>query len=276
MEGNSASPVGPRFWRPAAQRNIRNAWGGIKAQCAAWATTSANGLSAATALVNAHLSCRYMDSVDLGILKEMKGIREKAQLKLAYQQEDFLQKVISSYQDLVESISVMVKTKASMRTYVRGSAGGPLIEFSNEQSILGDTGDGGGIAVFATFSLSTFEMLADELVLMYQSELRIKCLLVSEFCSTVVSGTERSVTNWRERIGALFSDPTCEKNAVEDIHLEMEKHVGTSLNGSRLKGQQTREELQVYLTAWLGEVNINKPRIKEILAIVSEEMQVSL
>lgn len=49
-----------RLWRPAAQRSVRNAWGYIQGQQAAWCTASANARSAATNLVNAYLSQRYL------------------------------------------------------------------------------------------------------------------------------------------------------------------------------------------------------------------------
>jgi hypothetical protein len=43
-----------------------------------------------------------------------------------------------------------------MRTYIKGSGDGPIIEFSNEPSVDGDNGDGAGVPVFATLPLSVF------------------------------------------------------------------------------------------------------------------------
>ncbi len=43
-----------------------------------------------------------------------------------------------------------------MRTYIKGSGDGPIIEFSNEPSLDGDNGDGAGVPVFATLPLSAF------------------------------------------------------------------------------------------------------------------------
>jgi hypothetical protein len=75
-----------RLWRPAAQRQVRNAWAMLHAHRSAWTTSSVALVSSATALVNAFLSLRYLQSMDLGVLEEMDGIRNKVQVKLQRQQ----------------------------------------------------------------------------------------------------------------------------------------------------------------------------------------------
>jgi len=48
-----------RLWRPAAQRQVRNAWAMLHAHRSAWTTSSVALVSSATALVNASLSLRF-------------------------------------------------------------------------------------------------------------------------------------------------------------------------------------------------------------------------
>jgi hypothetical protein len=74
----------------------------------------------------------------------------------------------------VTALNLMLQISKSMRTYIKGSGDGPIIEFSNEPSLDGDNGDGAGVPVFATLPLSAFEMLADEVVTMYEAELKVK------------------------------------------------------------------------------------------------------
>lgn len=50
----------------------------------------------------------------------------------------------------------MLHASKSMRTYIAGSGEGPLINFSSEPSIDGDTGDGAGAPVFASLPLTVF------------------------------------------------------------------------------------------------------------------------
>ncbi len=56
----------------------------------------------------------------------------------------------------VTALNLMLQTSKSMRTYIKGSGDGPIIEFSNEPSVAGDNGDGAGVPVFATLPLCAF------------------------------------------------------------------------------------------------------------------------
>ncbi len=56
----------------------------------------------------------------------------------------------------VTALNLTLQTSKSMRTYIKGSGDGPIIEFSNEPSVDGDNGDGAGVPVFATLPLSAF------------------------------------------------------------------------------------------------------------------------
>jgi hypothetical protein len=60
----------------------------------------------------------------------------------------------------VTAVSELRDLSESMRTYLKDSGGGPLVEFSKSPTVEGDAGDGGGVAVFATLPLRTFGNLA--------------------------------------------------------------------------------------------------------------------
>lgn len=277
MQGGSpSSPAGPRLWRPAAQRNVRNSWSFIARHVAAWAFASSHGLSAATSLVNSLLSERYVESMDFGVLQTMKDIRARACRKFFLQGEGSCMELLRSYKELVESLSMMLRAKESMRTYLKGPTSGPLVEFSDRQHLSEDTGDGDGLAVFSALSLSTHEMLAEELINMFLSEIRIKWLIVSELHSLLYS----------EKVDDHLRKQTSEE-MMHNIFLETNLKIGhiifgeqehdlarTVQQGSGVKVK--REVLQVYLTAWLAEVNIKKSRKDEVLKSASEEIQFSL
>ncbi|KAH1248605.1 hypothetical protein GmHk_05G012170 [Glycine max] len=50
----------------------------------------------------------------------------------------------------------------------------------------------------------------------------------------------------------------------------------SDIDALRFDNQPNPEVLQVYLTTWLAEANIDTPKVNEIFAIVGEEMQVSV
>eukprot|EP01018_Ginkgo_biloba_P036079 Gb_12758 [translate_table: standard] len=279
------SPAGARLWRPAAQRNVRNSWSRFLAQKAAWASASSKALSVATSLVNAHLSLTYMSAMDLGVLKDMDGIRDKAESKLSRQQEEYLRQLLSCYKDLVDAVSHMVNTSKSMRTYVKGSVGSPLVEFCSDSGIDGDTGDGGGIAVFSSLSVPYFEMLGEEFAEMFVLELKVKRLLVVGFHSILDDEDQKApcshVMSWNDELYPGEFDSMKDLDNLSKVDCSS---MPLRLNGlevdddmlGRPKGQTRREVLQVYLTAWLVEVNMNNARIEEIIAMVGEEMQITL
>ncbi|GLJ48595.1 hypothetical protein SUGI_1025210 [Cryptomeria japonica] len=284
---NAQSPASTRLWRPAAQRNLRNVWSKIVGQKAAWASASSKALKVASSLVNAHLSSRYMSTMDLGILKEIDGICDKAQSKLLHQQEEYLCKLRSCYKDSVDAVLHMFNASKSMRTYVKGSAGSPLVEFCNDFGLDGDNGDGGGLAIFSSLSIQYFENLGEELVEMFVLELKIKRLLVVEFHSIVFNEAQEmqpiSVMGWSDEMYSGEFD--CVKKFTNFCKID-DSTLPSQLNWLELdqkvcgvgwsKVHPKREVLQVYLTTWLAEVNIKNSRIEEILSMVQEEMQLTL
>ncbi|TVU47959.1 hypothetical protein EJB05_07577, partial [Eragrostis curvula] len=96
----SPSPSSVRLWRPAAQRNLRNQWSRLFKAKDQWLAAAAEALSHATALVNARLTRRSMPRKDLGALKDMPGIRDKASAKLALREEQYRSMLLSAYQEM--------------------------------------------------------------------------------------------------------------------------------------------------------------------------------
>ncbi|KAG8074022.1 hypothetical protein GUJ93_ZPchr0006g43214 [Zizania palustris] len=275
----SPSPASLRQWRPAAQRNLRNQWSRLLAAKARWLAASGHGRSHASALVNAHLSRRYMPGMDLGVLKDMPGIREKASDKLARREEQCRSMLLSAYKEMVLAIVDLVKASRSMRCYSKVAQNSPLIRFTERQDDMNDSGDGGGTPVFKWFSVLEFENLAQELVEMFVSELQLKRLFVLEFLSvTLKEGVEHDGSlEWSDE---LFDG---EFNEFQSIGLHSEDSYPLPKNwsaGVSQAGQPSQtpshEIFQVYLTSWLANVNIKTSRIDEIFELVGEEMQIKL
>lgn len=58
----------------------------------------------------------------------------------------------------VNAVVHMSNASMSMRSYKKISTGSPLMEFSNDSGLDGDSGDGGGIAIFSALPLQYFRM----------------------------------------------------------------------------------------------------------------------
>ncbi|KAG0625861.1 hypothetical protein M758_2G085100 [Ceratodon purpureus] len=266
-----------RLWRPAAQRHVRNAWAAMHAERAAWASASAASFQTASALVNLSLSRRFIATMDLGVLQDMDAICQKARAKMGRQQEGQVAQLLTKFDDQVKALSNMLQASKEMRAY--RSEDGPLIMFSNEPSVEGDTGDGAGAPVFATLPISIFEKLAEEIVAMFETELKLKWLLTSEF-RALVYPKALPVINFENIEGCdqfkSFSG-TASRSGLPDLLAKSEfinldwNQVGDILK-VRSKEEVQRETYQVYLTALLIEVNIDKQRIEEIVAMINDEM----
>ncbi|KAJ1438888.1 hypothetical protein SESBI_02659 [Sesbania bispinosa] len=250
-----------RLWRPAAQRNLRNRWSQLASYRDQWSSTSSAGRSHATSLVNSYLSQRYMPNMELGVLSDMPDIRKK----------------------LVGVVSNMINVSRSMKCFFRGSNNSPLLQFSfnsEDQSDSGDGGDGGGIPVFAFLPISSHEKFAEDLVQMFSLELCLKRLLVLELLSIGYDASQVNELHWSAQ---LYAD---EFKDLRDCNLYCEVTHGpvpprlrgqkSDIVALRFDNQPNPEVLQVYLTTWLAEVNIDTIRVNEIFAVVGEEMHVSL
>nr|POE91195.1 hypothetical protein CFP56_37801 [Quercus suber] len=269
-----------RLWRPAAQRNLRNQWSKLVSCRKQWVSSSSSGKSHATSLVNAHLSQRYMPSMELGVLSDMLNIRKKAGRKLFKQQETFQSKLLSSYKDMVAAVTQMVNASKSMRTFLKGPSNSALVQFSSFSGDQNDSGDGGGIPVFAFWSISSHEQLAEELVRMFIMELNLKRLLVLELLSTSCDDPQVNELHWSDQLYPgefehlsmcnLFSQETCEPVPPKLMDLKSDAPTVRSNN------QPNPEVLQVYITTWLAEVNIDTLRVDEIFAVIGEEMHLRL
>ncbi|CAN6477149.1 unnamed protein product [Victoria cruziana] len=283
LGGKSASPHNPsvtRLWRPAAQRNLRNQWSSIIANRQKWISASIDGRSHASSLVNHYLSRRYMPAMDLGVIGDMNGIRDKACRKLALLEELCWIKLSASYRNMVEAVFQMLDASRSMRCFLKGPAGSPIVQFSLQQQLGHDPGDGDGIPVFSFLAISFFEALAQEVVQMFTSELLLKRLLLVELwsisfqaanatgdfkCSKEIYEGEFDDLN---RIG-LSSGENCFPHPPDNWKLD-------KIMVEKSHTDPKREVVEVYLTAWLAEINISSCRIDEIVSMVEEEMKVKL
>lgn len=270
----SAGAGAARLWRPAAQRHVRNAWAAVHAERAAWASASSASFQAASALVNLALSRRFLATMDLGVLRDMDAICQKALAKMGRQQEAHVAQLLTKFDDQVKALSNMLQASKEMRAY--RTEDGPLIMYSNEPSVEGDTGDGAGAPVFATLPITIFEQLAEEVVAMYETELKLKWLLTSEFRALVYPKAQ-SVISFENIEGCDQFKSLASRSGLPDLLAKSEfinldwNQVGDILK-VRSKEEVQRETYQVYLTALLIEVNIHKQRIEEIVAMVNDEM----
>ncbi|CAN6301795.1 unnamed protein product [Urochloa humidicola] len=276
----SPSPSSLRLWRSAALRNVRNQWSHMHTAKEQWLEAAADGRSRAAELVNAHISRRDMPATDLGVLKDMPGIRDKASSKLSRREEQCRDTLLSCYKTMVCALCRLVKASRSMRCFSKVTPNSSVAQFSERQDDLNDSGDGGGAPVFKWFSILEFESLAQELVEMFVSDLKLKRLLVLELISiTFKEGTEHQASlDWGDE---LYDG---ESNELESIGLQSDDEICllpenccADISGNQQLGNHpSHEVLQVYLTAWLANVNIKKSRIDEIFELVEEEMNVKL
>ncbi|KAJ6834423.1 uncharacterized protein M6B38_334170 [Iris pallida] len=279
----SPNPSPSRLWRPAAQRNLRNQWSKLLSSKNRWLSAASQGRSHATSLVNAHLSRRYMPDMDLGALRDMPGIRQKASEKLSQKQEVCRRGLLSSYEDMVSSVSHMVKASNLMRCFLKDSAVSHLVQFCDHPEDINDPGDGGGFPVFSFLSVPNFEKLAQELVEMFMLELNLKRLLVVELLSITCkeSGGRSNSSSWSYEVyPGEFDDLRTNSMLSEESCKPHPPRIKDWPSGDPVTWQAnqlpSREVLQVYLTTWLADVNIDINRIDDIFGMVEEEMQVKL
>ncbi|XP_047070924.1 uncharacterized protein LOC124679158 [Lolium rigidum] len=271
------SPSSLRQWRPAAQRNLRNQWSRMLAAKARWLAAAADGRSHASALVNAHLSRSYMPGMDLGVLKDMPGIRDRASAKLAHKEVQCCEMLLSTYKEMVLAMSDLVKASRAMRCFSKISSSSPLVWFTDSQDDLNDSGDGGGAPVFKWISISEFEDLAQELVQMFASELQLKRLIVLEFLSINLKEGPDPSLEWSDELydGELHKFLITELRPGDSCPLP-ENWRADVLQARLPDHTPAHEVLQVYLTSWLANVNIKMSRIEKIFELVGEEMQTRL
>ncbi|KAI4343943.1 hypothetical protein L6164_011231 [Bauhinia variegata] len=280
---STSSPLPPsviRLWRPAAQRNLKNQWPKLASYRQQWCSISSSARSHATALVNSHLSQRYMPNMELGVLNDMPDIRKRACFKLFKQQEQQRSKLLSSYKDMVAVVSDMKNISRSMRCFFKGENNSPLLQFSSFPEDKSDSGDGGGIPVFTSLSISSHEKLADELIQMFMLELCLKRLLVLEFLSIGCDDSQVNQLKWSDELypGEFNHLSNCNlysEETYEPAHprLRCRKCEMVYL---KFDSKPNSEVLQVYLTSWLAELNIDYFRVDEIFDMVGEEMHVRL
>ncbi|EOY22037.1 Uncharacterized protein TCM_014214 isoform 2, partial [Theobroma cacao] len=261
-QSSSSSPMPPsslaRQWRIAAQRNLRNQWSKMASNRQQWLSSSSSARTHATSLVNAYLSQKYMPLMELGALKDMPDIRNKASFKLFEQQELHRSKVLSSYKDMVAVVMHMVDASKSVRSFLKVASSSSLVQFSSSSEDINDTGDCGGIAVFRFWSISPFEKLAEELSQMFKLELSLKRFLLLELLSI---GCEVSQVNrlcWSDELyPGEFSDlKVCNlysEETSEPVHPRLKdcKFDMPAFQCNRHPDHEILQfSLQVYITTW--------------------------
>ncbi|XP_051136666.1 uncharacterized protein LOC127255246 isoform X2 [Andrographis paniculata] len=241
-----------RLWRPAAQKNLRNQWSKLNSLRQDWNSAASAGRSYATAIVNAYLSQKYMDSTDFGALSDLPNIRKKACSKLFKQQ--------------VVVVTRMVDVCKSMRCYLRKTSNSQLTQFSLSLEDDGDSGDCGGIPVFVFHTIASFEELAWEIVRMFTSELNLKRLLVLEL-SSISSDKVDDYTGlqWYDE----FYDGELNDLSILNLYSKVtsEPVVPCLRNGNSGTLVQSKKVpdsngLQVYIATWMVEVNIDRSRCR--------------
>ncbi|KAL0926055.1 hypothetical protein M5K25_004436 [Dendrobium thyrsiflorum] len=279
------SPLHPcplRLWRPAAQRNIKNQWSKLLMSKDRWVSAASEGRLHATELVNAYLKLRYLPEMNLGVLMDIPGIKEKACHKLVHKQYFCRRKLISSYKDMVVAVNDLGKASYSMRCYLKGSDSNPIIQYCNHQEDPSDSGDGGGIPVFSFLSISIMENLAQELVDMFKRELSLKRFLVIGLLSII--GTEdggKDVLDWSNELylgefDDLRSSGMLKQDGFHPVSPQIKEYQSSNpLNRTSIKSPN-HNTLEVYLTTWISDLNINMHRVKEIFSVVEEEMRAKL
>lgn len=214
------------------------------------------------------------------MLSDMPNIREKACWKLFKQQELHRDKLLSSYKYMVATVASMVNASTSLRCFLKGTSSSTLVQFSSSSENINDNGDGGGIPVFKFWSISSFEKLASELVQMFELEVNVKRLLVMELLS--LSNEEVPKINafcWSDELypGEFNDLSNCNlysREACEPVPPKLEGWMSDTPS-TQSHHQVDSDVLQVYLTTWLVDVNVDKYRVEEILSVVGEEMDVN-
>ncbi|XP_047968535.1 uncharacterized protein LOC125212411 [Salvia hispanica] len=276
----SSSSSEARQWRPHAQRNLRNQWSKLNLLRQDWRSASDAGRSHATAIVNSYLSQKYMDGMEFGVLSDMPNIRRNAAYKLFMQQELNRGRLLKSYKDMVGILTDMVRICKSMRCYYIGTSNSPLAQFSFSSEDGNDSGDCGGIPVFQFCSIASFEKLALEITKMFILDLNVKRSLVVEFLSIYDEKVaEAMVLQWSDELyeGEFGDLATLNLYSAETHKLNPPSlsNCNSSTSNIQSKRQQDSIVLEVSLTTWLADVNIDKYRIEEIFGIAGEEMHVN-
>ncbi|CAH8270424.1 unnamed protein product [Arabidopsis lyrata] len=267
-----------RLWRPAAQRNLRNQWSKLSNCRQQWIVACSAGRSHATSLVNSYLSQKYMPMMELGVLSDMFDIKKKALKKLFKQQSSYRIKLLSSYKEMVAVVVEMVYASRSLRCYTKLGTGS-LVQFSGSKEDSSDAGDCGGIPVFNFWNVSAFEKMAGELVEMFKREVMVKRLLIMELISLSTEVPQPVNNSWSDELyhGEFDHLTKCSLYSMEVAEpvLPRVKENNLGISSISQTNQPTAEILQIYLTTWLAEVNIDTHRVDEILALVGEETRVT-
>ncbi|EOA19569.1 hypothetical protein CARUB_v10002621mg [Capsella rubella] len=282
LASSSLSPASSsssmRLWRPAAQRNLRNQWSILSNCRQQWIAACSAGRAHASSLVNSYLSQKYMPMMELGVLSDMFDIKKKALKKLFEQQSSYRIKLLSSYKEMVAVVVEMVIASTSLRCYTKLNSGS-LIQFSTSKEDSNDAGDCGSVPVFNFWNISAFEKMSEELVEMFKREILLKRLLIMELISLSSQVPQPGNNCWSDELyhGEVDHLTKCSLYSMEvsEPVLPRVKENNICIPSLSHTNQPTAEILQIYLTTWLAEVNIETHRVDEIFALVGEEIRVA-
>lgn len=299
MRGPPSSPG--RLWRPLAQRAVRNAFSSLAAARARWEAAASKGLASATALVNAALSNRYVDSMDLGALKHMPDIRQLAKAKLRRQLRAHVLQLRAALADLGAAVRAAEAAAAELAALPRHLAGGgepgpsgggesPLragLPPAGAATVDGATAGareegggsgaapaaGGGLPGLPPFCVDGAATPAGALDVVAFASLPLGVFLAlgDEMCAMWRKelATKRRVVLALELLGGGDVAAADAPGAATWRRSE-----GGSVGGP--EGEPPgREALEVLLTAWMLEVHIDKARLDEIRDIVQDEISAS-
>ncbi|XP_020273944.1 uncharacterized protein LOC109848707 isoform X2 [Asparagus officinalis] len=221
--------------------------------------------------------------MDLGALMDMPSIRQHTEEKLAKRQVIYHSKLLSSYRDMASSVAHMVQSSSSLRCFFKASSVSSFVQFCNHPEDASDPGDGGGVPVFSFLSISNFENLAQELIEMFLLELNLKRLLVVELLSSIYKEGDEgaNLLGWcYELYPGEFDDLRMINMFSSENNEPLPPRIKDWQSGDpsthQSKCPRNHDVLQVYLTAWLADVNIDMNRMREIFSIVEDEIQVKL
>mmetsp|Transcript_24861 Transcript_24861/g.47166 ORF Transcript_24861/g.47166 Transcript_24861/m.47166 type:complete len:245 (+) Transcript_24861:92-826(+) len=238
----AVSPADVRQWRKLAQQRVRSSLNGVANARVQWQMAHGEGRAAAKEIANTHLSIRYLKSSDLGDLSDLPHLLSCATRKLQAQQSNGLALLAGAHKMLVDATSSMQAALAegfemeSSLTWNHECNAGSA---NSSTAINNDKAAGEKVyrvPLFSCLSLASIESLAAEILNMYHAELKVKRQIVLDM---------EELVNAK---GDTLVDPT----------------------GSPIDIQQ---RMEVCVTTWMIEPQINTSRLDEIMLLLEDDMK---
>jgi len=238
-----------RLWRTAAQRCVRAAFTTMTTHRARWDKASDAGLGAATALVNALLSSFFVDTMALGALAQLPGLKERARDKWGLEMDCALQQLWAALGDLEGACLSLEAAAGTLATAHFPTVGASPTPASPLPAMGLDEAEQ-AVAVFSAFPLAAFRRMAARIVQMYRRELAAKRVVVLALAAAREGGHKVvAVDGEGEGEGARF---------------ELAEDSGAP--------RPSRETLQAYLATWLLSPELDEGQVEEVMAHVNAEI----